>query len=187
MKIGIDVSQLQYEGTGVSLFLTKLIEHLFVLDKENTYVFFGSSLRGEKALRERVNKLKTSSKISQGSIIVKTFPFPVSLLDFLWNRLHLFPIEWFIGDIDVFITSDWTEPPVRKARKATILYDLIVFIRPQETDRTIIAVQKRKLAWVKKESSVVFCISESTRQDARRILGIEDERLRVMYPAVAHV
>jgi hypothetical protein len=106
------------------------------------------------------------------------------LLDLLWNRLHIFPIEWLIGDVDVFITSDWTEPPTLKAKKATILYDLIVYKYPQETDKKIVEVQKRKLKWVKKESEMILCISEATKNDAQEILGIEDKRLRVIYPGV---
>ena len=107
---------------------------------------------------------------------------PSNLLDILWNRLHICPIEWFIGDIDLFITSDWTEPPARKAKKVTILYDLIVYKYPQETDKKIVEVQKRKLGWVKKESEMVLCISEATKKDAMEILGIEEERLKVIYP-----
>jgi hypothetical protein len=73
-------------------------------------------------------------------------------LDVLWNRLHIFPIEWFVGEVDVFITSDWTEPPAKKARKATILYDLIVYKHPEETAGSIVDTQRRKLKWAKKNA-----------------------------------
>jgi hypothetical protein len=43
-------------------------------------------------------------------------------------------------------------------------------------------VQKRKLLWVKRESSIIFCISESTKEDAVEILKIEEEKLKVVYP-----
>ena len=35
-----------------------------------------------------------------------------------------------------------------------------------------------------KESDIVFCISESTKKDAIEILGIEEKRLKVIYPGV---
>jgi len=94
------------------------------------------------------------------------------------------PIEWLIGDVDVFVTSDWTEPPTIKAKKATILYDLIIYKYPNETDKKIVEVQKRKLKWVKKESEMIFCISESAKKDAEEILGIENKRLKVIYPGI---
>jgi hypothetical protein len=84
----------------------------------------------------------------------------------------------------LFITSDWTEPPTIKAKKATILYDLVVYKYPKETAEKIISVQKRKLKWVKKESKMIFCISDSTKKDAMEILGIENKRLKVIYPGI---
>ena len=98
--------------------------------------------------------------------------------------MHIFPIEWLIGNVDVFITSDWTEPPAMKAKKVTILYDMIVYKYPKETAKRIIEVQKRKLKWVKKESKMIFCISNSTKKDAAEILGIESKRLKVIYPGI---
>ena len=56
---------------------------------------------------------------------------------------------------------------------------------PEETAKKIIEVQKRKLAWVKKESDIVFCISESTKKDAMEILGIEEKKLHVIYPGIS--
>jgi len=175
MKIGIDISQIAFERTGVANYVRNLVENLVKIDKENEYVLFFSSLR-RKLPSFFINEL-TNSRVK-----IREFKFPPTLLDFLWNRLHVFPIEWFIGDVDIFITSDWTEPPTRKAKKATILYDLIVYKHPEETDKKIVTTQRRKLAWVKKESDVIFCISQATKKDAMEILGIEEGKLRVVYP-----
>lgn len=166
MRIGIDVSQIAFEKTGVANYLKNLVENLIKNDKENQYVFFFSSLR-----RKPPNLPN-----------LRAFKIPPILLDLLWNRWHILPIEWLIGDVDVFITSDWTEPPARKARKVTILYDLVVYKHPQETDKKIVETQKRKLKWVKKESSKVICISKATKKDAMEILGIPENKLKVIYP-----
>lgn len=184
MKIGIDISQTAYEKTGTSVFTKNLVESLLKIDKKNEYVLFFSSLRG------KMPDIKINNKT-----IIKKFRLPPSALSFLWNKLHIFPIENFIGDVDVFITSDWTEPPTKKAKKATILYDLIIYKYPEEThNRTefnplkfiispnIVSSQRQKLKWVKKESDIIFCISESTKKDAMEILGIPKDKLKVVYP-----
>ena len=46
----------------------------------------------------------------------------------------------------------------------------------------IVEVQKRKLQWVKKETQRILCISEATKKDAEDILGIEKNKLSVVYP-----
>lgn len=175
MRIGIDISQLTYSNTGVANYLTHLVKELTVADSSNEYVLFYSSLRGK--IDESFVKDLTKSHVT-----IKSFKFPPIFLDLLWNKLHILPIEALIGEVDLFITSDWVEPPARSAKKATILYDLIVYKYPHESTAKIVETQKRKLKWVKKETQAVFCISKATMKDAIEILKIPQEKLHVIYP-----
>lgn len=190
MIIGIDISQLAHNNTGVAGYLEHLLVEL-VKNEEHEFVLFFSSLRMPVPSAVR-NLLKDRKNVR-----LKTFKFPPTVLNYLWNVLHIVPVETLIGPVDVFITSDWTEPPVKKARKGTILYDLIVYKYPGEThNRTrfsmrdlilkqnIVKIQKNKLKWVKKESDFVLCISRSTKKDAEEILGISSDKLKVIYPGL---
>ncbi len=180
MKIGIDISQTAYQNTGVANYLSKLIHSLLETDKSNDYVFFFSSLRKKipKQLREFI--------VTTGGnrVTIKSYPFPPLFYEFFWNKLHILSIERFIGNTDIFITSDWSEPPVLKTKKATIIYDLIVYKYPHETDQRIVKAQRRKLYWVKKESDLIFCISKSTMQDVIKLLHIDNNKLKVIYPGL---
>lgn len=191
MKIGIDISQTAYEGTGVGNYMTSLVSHLLSVDDQNEYILFFSSLRRD------VQRAKFNLKEAKAKCEIKTFRLPPTVLDLLWNRLHILPIENLIGDVDVFISSDWTQPPTKKAKKITILYDLIVYKYPEETHNqmrfnlmkllispNIVASQKRRLHWVKKECDKIICISESTKKDATELLGIDESRLKVVYPTI---
>ena len=188
MRIGIDISQLAYENTGVANYLHHLILKMIEIDRENEYVLFFSSMRKNFELSIFPDKgPMANDKFQMRRVKIKKYKIPPTFLDILWNKLHIIPIETFIGDIDVFISSDWTQPPTRKAKKATILYDLIVYKSPEETAKKIVTVQKRKLYWVKKEADVVFCISEATKKDAMEILGIDSKRLHVIYPGLNNI
>lgn len=175
MRVGIDISQTAYRGTGVANYVKKLVEYLIALDSDTEYVLFFSSLRGK--IDEEFIRGITSPRVT-----IKKVKLPPTALSLLWNKLHIVPLETFVGDVDVFITSDWTEPPARRAKKVTVLYDLIVYKYPEETDQGIIETQKKKLSWVKKESEAILCISEATKKDAQEILGIDERRLSVIYP-----
>lgn len=177
MKIGIDISQMAYRGTGVAEYLERIVEGLLKEDDKNEYVLFFSSLRG-KLNYSFINGF-TGSRVE-----VRRFLIPPILLDFIWNKLHIMPIEWLIGDVDVFISSDWTQPPVKKAKRVTILYDLVIYKYPQETAKEIVETQKRRLKWVKKECERIICISEATKKDVIEILEIEEKRLSVIYPGI---
>ena len=178
MKIGIDISQLAFENTGVANYLYHFIDNLTKIDSKNQYILFFSSFR------HKIQNSKFKIQNYNSNVNIISFKFPPTLLDFVWNKAHIFPIEKLIGDVDVFISSDWTQPPTVKAKKATIIYDMIVYKHPEETHQKIIETQKRRLNWVKNEADMVFCISEATKRDAKKILGIKEDKLRVIYPGI---
>ena len=176
MRIGIDISQVAFGESGVANYLANLVENIIKIDDKNDYILFFSSLRRD--FPELGLKIENNPRVK-----VKKLKIPPTLLDLIWNKLHIFPIERFIGPVDLFITSDWTEPP-SKSKKATIIYDLIVYKYPQETHKRIINVQKRKLKWVKKESDLIFTISQSSKKDIEKILGIDSSKIKVVYPGI---
>lgn len=177
MKIGIDISQMAYPNTGVSNYLENLV-FAMVKDTDHEFVLFFSSLRQE------VPQSIQGLVLRYSNVSLKTFKIPPMALHVMWNVLHVIPIEIFVGNIDVFMTSDWTEPPSRHAKKTTILYDLIVYKYPAETAAKIVKVQRKKLSWVKREVDIIYCISESTKKDAEKILGVTEDRLKVVYPGI---
>lgn len=175
MKIGIDISQTAFEHTGVGNYLSNLVASLLLSDKQNEYVLFFASLR-----RKPSQKIVDAASQNQRAKVIYS-KFPPTALNFLWNNVHVVPVETFIGKVDLFITSDWTEPPA-KSKKATIIYDMIVYKSPEETATKIVSTQKRKLEWVKKESDIIFTISKSGKKDVEEILGIDSSKVRVIYP-----
>lgn len=190
MRIGIDISQTAYENTGVGNYLSDLVANMLLEDDKNDYVLFFSSMRR----RPSSKVIDSISKNPRAHL--RMFKIPPTFLNIIWNQLHIVPIETFIGRVDFFISSDWAEPPSR-ARKGTIIYDLSVYKYPEETHNetevrfstfnispNIVSIQKRKLDWVKKESDIVFGISESTKQDIVEILGVNQSKVKVIYPGL---
>lgn len=174
MKIGIDISQLVYK-TGVSRYIKELVLNLVKIDRKNHYVLFGSSLRRQGELNDFLNLLGNRERVES-----KFYPLPPTLLDLLWNRLHKINIENFSGKIDLFHTSDWTEPP-SGAKKITTIHDLAIFKYPQDFNPKIVSVHKRKMGWAKKESSKIIAVSQNTRKDIQEIMEIPEEKIAVIY------
>lgn len=178
MKIGIDISQIVY-GTGVSYYTQNLTEALLKIDKKNEYIFFGSALRAKSFLEDYLRKLK-------GDFQGKIYSFPPLFLERLWNQLHLVNIEIFTGGLDLFHTSDWLEPP-SLCPKVTTIHDLSVFKYPEaftpKGGHNIVVNMRKKLEWVKKESARIIAVSKSTKKDIIEILGIPEEKVRVIYEA----
>ena len=180
MRIGIDISQIVYEGTGVGTYVRRMVETLLSIDRKNTYVLFGASFRKKYIFKEFFQDMR---KISQRAELVSV-PIPPTLLDIMWNRFHVIPIEKFTGPLDIFWSSDWTQPPLSHARGVTTIHDLSTMLFPHEMDTRITRTHARRLKWVKKECQAIFCDSESTKHDIEELLHIQNNRLSVIYPGL---
>ncbi len=169
MRVAIDISQSIY-GTGVSVYTKELVKNLTSLYPETEFVLFGGSLRRKKELLAIAKKLGGVPKI---------YPFPPSLMDFIWNSLHIYPIENLTGKVDIFHSSDWTEPP-SKIPKVTTVHDLVPFKYPQTTTDSIRNAHKKKIAWVIRESKKIIAVSESTKEDLINILKVPEGKIVVI-------
>ena len=164
MKIAIDISQIVY-GTGVSTYTKNLVENLLKIDMGDEYLLFAGALRRRS---EILNAFPES----------KMFPIPPLLADIIWNKLHIFPIEKLIGQVDVLHTSDWAEPP-SGAFKVTTVHDLYPLKFPRMVNPKILDVHKRKIYWVMRESKRIIVPSESTKKDMVT-LGVNENIIRVI-------
>lgn len=179
MKIGIDISQIVH-GTGVSFYTRNLVRGLARVDQKNDYLLFGSSLRLKSVLQEFAAEVKKINKNFSSKIIV----LPPTLAEPLWNRWRFLSIERLIGPIDVFHSSDWTQPPT-KAAKVTTIHDFGFLKYPDLAHPKVMEVMERRLKLIKKEVDLIVSVSEATAKDIVEILGIPRKKIRVVYEAPA--
>jgi hypothetical protein len=112
------------------------------------------------------------------------YPIPPTALSFIWNTLHIIPIEWFTGPLDIFWSSDWTQPPVSHAHAVTTIHDVSFLTVGESFHQTIRAAQQKRLYWVKRQCEKIFCDSQATARDVVAYLGIPKEKTTVVYPGM---
>lgn len=176
MIIGIDISQIVYEGTGVSNFVQQLVKQV-IRQSEHQFILFASSFSLRKTIQDYYNSLGEA----KDRVRLVLLPVPVSVLEFLWNKAGIIPIEWLTGKLDVFWSSDWVQPPLLLAKGITTIHDLTPFRYPETFAENIVAVHKRKIERSKQWCQAFFCDSEATKKDARELLDIPEEKLFVVY------
>ncbi len=159
-KAVIDISQAVYKGTGVGRFTTQLAINLLKYSKKISWGFFFSALR--QPLPEFANRISKKQ--------LHRFYFPPTLLDLLWNKLHLFPAEKFVKEYNWWVASDWTEPPTLSMKKATIIHDLAFLRYPETVHKKIFQAQKNRLKWIIKESNLIITDSKTTANDLKTLI-----------------
>ncbi len=163
IRVGMDISQLAHFG-GVATYTQNLTRELSKIE-DLEMAYFYSSLR-----KPYHGDLKS----------VKKYRLPPTLFEMLFNRWRNVSIERFLGQLDIFHSSDWTQPPA-KAKKITTYHDVVPLKYPQWSNTKIVNVHRRRLAIVEKEADCVIAVSESTKKDLMEISQIPEEKITVIY------
>lgn len=96
------------------------------------------------------------------------------------------PVLWPLGKgADVFHASHQLLYPPRNTRVTATLYDMTCWLAPETHKADNVAKSKAFGDKVLRRASGLIAISESTRLDAIRILGLRPERVEVIYPGVS--
>jgi len=179
MIIGVDVTMLVYAGSGVANYTFNLVKSLLEIDKKNEYRLFYSSFRRPKNFYYLDVLEKLGGK-------VYAFRFPPSLLQIWWSKFNIIPVEWFIGKVDAYFSSDFLRPPLLKGTKGvTTVHDLTWKIFPQYHELRIIKAHAIKLKKTIKYRDIVLTDSLSTKRDVSKYFPeINKEKIHVVYPGI---
>jgi alpha-1,3-rhamnosyl/mannosyltransferase len=102
----------------------------------------------------------------------------------LSNYTPLAVLDAFAGGADIFHASSLVRHPPRRPRLTTTLHDLTSWIMP-ELHPAANRRADRQLAEHLRRAYRIIAVSESTRQDAIRVLGVPPEKLVVIHSGVA--
>lgn len=176
MKIGIDISQIQYKGSGVATYTLELVRHLLALESQHEFVLYGGSLRQLHILRELTKDFQAK----------KIFlPLPNTVQDLMFNQRLGWPIEFFTGRVDVFHASDWTMPGSLGAKLVTTIHDLTVIKYPQHQHPKIIKTHQRRLERIKQLKPQIITDSHASKKDIVKHLGLRDREVEVIHLAAS--
>ncbi|MGQ9492494.1 MAG: glycosyltransferase family 4 protein [Anaerolineae bacterium] len=195
MRIGIDYTSAVHQGAGIGRYTRQLIKTLLELDTQNEYtlVMAGDVLLSRaQSFSEPVSEssLTTVHSFSLASanyphVRMVRLPLSERLLAVLWHRLHVpLWIEFFSGALDVFHSPDFALPPVRKARTMVTVHDLSFLRVPQCSHPKLRAYLCQVVPSSVRRANVVLADSECTKADVIELLGVESDRVWVIYAGV---
>lgn len=175
MRIGIDVSQAVYQGSGVATYTVELVNHLVANFPQHEFVLFGVTLGQRKTLQLTFANINVKKRF---------YTLPHSSLGLMFNQLNL-PIELLTGPLDVFHASDWVMPRSIKAKLVTTIHDLTTLKFPQFHHRKVVAAHQVRYDRIKRLNPWIIADSVATSKDISRYLMIDPERIDVAYLGVS--
>jgi glycosyltransferase involved in cell wall biosynthesis len=178
VKIAFDVSPLSQPRTGVGNYVLCSLRGL-VEAGGDVVAFAPVSARGKRHVEEALAGIDVERRLW-------TLPLARAWRG-AWSRAQRPPAERLLGRFDVLHFSDWMYPPQRAGLRATTIHDLVPLRFPEWTHRRALRMHGPKYRHAARTAHLVLCNSQFTMRDVQRLLGVEQERTRVAYPAPADV
>lgn len=172
MKLGFDISMLP-SGRGVSNYIINLLEEFSIRSPENEY----------KLLCNSAKPCHMPSFSPKSSL--RTLKLPNRILKFFWHGLGFPPVEWILGDIDLFHSPAHTPvyaicPPAKKW--VVTVHDLFTFKMnyKKNTQREEMKILQR----MSRKASHVIAVSYSTKNDLLELIPSLESRVSVIHEGV---
>jgi glycosyltransferase involved in cell wall biosynthesis len=172
MRILIDATPLLMRSAGVKNYLYYWIRHLQAAKSDHhidafPWLFLPEHLNHDVSISGLIG---TAARL--GYVAAANFMPGIPLLDWASHRAALFHV------------SNQLRTPVRKTPVTATLYDLTCWLTPEFHTPDNIRADAAFAEQVWKRARGLIAISENTRRDAVRILGLPEHKIEVIYPGV---
>lgn len=174
MIVCLDISPAVHHRAGIGRYVQELTTALLAIDPENEYVAFynhPAEAQVDPPL-DRLRHLTTN---------LPDKPWRISVLLAQFARLsqdRIFP------GIDLFHATDNLLPRLLRLKSVFTLYDLTFLIYPEthtSLNRWFLTLMMPHFL---RDADTVIAISESSKQDAVRLYGLDEAKIRVIYGGV---
>ena len=115
---------------------------------------------------------------------LRSVRFPTRVKNLLWTRAGFPPIEWFTGPVDLAHGMFHLLPAARAARRVATVFDLSGLRFPSGHSASRVALHLSLLRHAAAHADRIVAISESGKADVVELLGVNEERVRVVYGGV---
>ena len=165
MRIGIDARMVHYSEGGIGQYIVRLVQALARVDGDDHFFLFQSRRDG----RSLVNQPNFQRRD-------------------LWTPSHhrleqwTLPLELAMLDMDVLHSPDFIPPFRSQVGSVITIHDLAFLLYPQFLTPEAARYYGQIDQAVHRADHIV-AVSESTRDDIMRLLGVPEERITVIYEA----
>src|SRR5215472_13308620 len=169
MRVLIDAIPLLLRSAGVKTYLFHWSHHLRMQAGRREVDLFPFLDPPEECNHEG-SPLGRFQTLARLALLHAANGFPIPILNALGGRY------------DVFHSSHQLLRPPRNTRVTATLYDATCWLYPQTHTAANVAVAKRFAEKVLSRADGLIAISNNTRADCIRLLGLKEERIQVIYP-----
>ena len=181
MLIGIDYTSAAHQRAGIGRYTRGIVGALAALRTTHafTLVVAGSEKEAEGSDGSQAGPEQARN------FRIRSLPLSHRFWTVIWHRLRLpLPVNLITGPLDVFHSPDYVLPPVSQAKKVVTVHDLSFLRFPEGAEPRLRRYLSAAVPRSVKEADLVLGDSQSTRQDIVELLGVNPDKVEVIYPGV---
>lgn len=175
MRIGFDIRPFLREETGVGVYFRNLLFSLAKIDKINEYFLFTSSLK-DRFSPKKIPPLERKH--------FREFPYPVKMINFLWQRLGWPPLDSFFKNQLDLTHSPTPLPLPTKGKKIVTVYDIFFLEFPELADNEARRNFAQRMENTLQKADGIVTISRFTARQLRERFDLDGERMKIVYPGI---
>ena len=173
MHIGFNTFALSSKKTGAGIYISKLIEYLSYIDRDNIYSIFINKNNYEQFLKVKADNFK---KIDAGSLT------RIRPLRILWEQIAL-PSYIVSRDIDIFHSPVFVSPPRLKCKSIITVFDMTFFRFPDKHSKIKRHYFSKFIPLSVRRADKIITLSENSKRDIIDFFKVKPDKVKVIYLA----
>ena len=174
--IGIDYTPARQQGAGIGRYVRELVAALALADTETPYRLFvsGAHYGAHPPSPPGVNFEWRTTRLSP------------RWLARLWHRARVpWPVEHWVGAVDLFHATDFVLPPVRRTTRTILtVHDLSFIHVPETASPRLRRYLERVVPRSVRRADHVLADSQATRDDLVALYGVPQDKVTVLLSGV---
>jgi len=169
MHIGLNAHLLSlaetYRGAGINWYIYNLLTHLPLVDRDNRYTaFLGDGQFTSPGLELKLSRLPTSKPVVR----------------ILWEQV-VQPFALRKEGVDLLHALAFVTPLLSPCPSVVTIYDLSFLLYPESFERSKCFYLSLFTRLSARRARRIIAISQSTKRDVVRLLGVSPEKVEVVY------
>lgn len=175
MRVMIDATSLLLRSAGIKNYTWFWIQHL----------------RRQAEVEERIDAFPWLWNVGgldhERSVLARWETLPRLAMLYFVNIPGNPALTWLSDGTDVFHASNQVHNPPRQSKLTATVHDLTCWLMPELHTEANVRADASFAERVFRRADGLIAVSENTRQDAMRLLGIAPEKIRTIHSGVADV
>jgi glycosyltransferase involved in cell wall biosynthesis len=180
MKIGIDISPIIGEKTGVGYYTANLVDSLARIDRTNQYQlypFFYHLYQSD---------FKTAVGPSQENFHMHCQNIPKIIIDIAWHYSPI-PKKWILGNVDILHSTTFCSPGDHYGKLIVTVYDVSFLILPEYHTEANRQHALKGTADAVRFADCIIAISDSGKKDLVKYFAADPEKVVVTHLAAKDI